>query len=102
MCKIFIFCILAQLKLTKLFVHSQYANYFNYDYQSPFGPSEWNGLSAYGHEYGEKFPDLDAPKNECKSTRRPSPVNLIANAKCTDGHEMLTRKISRKDCKIEV
>ena len=78
---------------------------FDYDPNSNSGPSKWRSIDTSGNEW-EKFIgldhiDLDVAGNECRSTRRPSPSNLIANEECLDQHEILTRKIRDTDCKIE-
>ena len=79
----------------------------DFDYQ-PFsvkGPLGWRYLNVTGHEWeqyvGLGFIDLDVPNNECKSTRRPSPINLVANAECMDTHEILTRRIAPNDCRMD-
>lgn len=78
---------------------------FDYDPLSPTGPPRWHEVNVTGNEWqkfvGQEFLDLDIDGNECASTRRPSPVNLVATAKCYDNHEILTRQIRDTDCKFD-
>jgi carbonic anhydrase len=78
---------------------------YDYDPNSPQGPLGWNLVNVNGSEWekyiGHDHIDLDVTGNECKSTRRPSPTNLIANFECFDTHEILTRQIRNTDCKID-
>ena len=78
---------------------------FNYDPFSSLGPSQWHQINVTGNEWerfvGQELIDLDIYGNECSSTRRPSPVNLVANGICVDNHEMLTRKIRDHDCNFD-
>jgi carbonic anhydrase len=78
-----------------------------YDYTpaSRRGPLNWRTVDVSGNEWekyvGHDQIDLDVAGNECGSTRRPSPTNLIANKQCTDQHEILTRESRNTDCKIQ-
>lgn len=75
---------------------------FDYNPHSPTGPTRWKRVDVTGNEWeqfvGKELIDLDIDGNECGSTRRPAPVHLIANQKCEDNHEILTRKIRETDC----
>lgn len=75
---------------------------FDYDPHSPTGPTKWARIDVKGNEWekfvGQELTDLDIAGNECRSTRRPAPVHLVANEKCMDNHEILTRKIRSGDC----
>jgi carbonic anhydrase len=90
-----------------LFVVTQYSHHasgldFSYKATDINGPSNWSKVNIKGNEWepfvNQKFIDLDISGNECQSKRRPSPVNLVANAKCNDTHEILTRQIRETDC----
>lgn len=78
---------------------------FNYKQSSSKGVSFWPSVNITGNEWeayvGQELIDLDVVVNECKSKRRPSPINLVANAVCMDTHEILTRRIKDTDCKME-
>lgn len=78
---------------------------FDYKQDSLRGPPYWRYLNTSGNEWeqyrGHDHIDLDVPKNECKSKRRPSPINLVANVECHDSHEILTRQINSNDCKMD-
>ena len=78
---------------------------FDYDPDSPQGPLDWKKIDTSPNEW-EKFKkqdhiDLDVVGNECRSTRRPSPINLITNGECRANHEILTREIRYDDCVID-
>lgn len=77
---------------------------FDYHHDSPNGPLDWKYVETSPNEW-EKFKkqghvNLDVVGNECKSTRRPSPINLIVNGQCRANHEILTRQIRDTDCKL--
>lgn len=77
---------------------------FDYDHNSTQGPLDWRDVETSPNEW-EKFKkrgyiNLDVVGNECKSTRRPSPINLIVNGECRANHEILTREIRDTDCKL--
>lgn len=78
---------------------------FNYQHESGKGPLSWRYVNTTGNEWeqyvGQEDNNLDVVGNECKSRRRPSPINLVVNAECMDTHEILTRKIKDTDCKID-
>ena len=78
---------------------------FNYKQSSSKGVSFWPSVNITGNEWeayvGQEVVDLDVVVNECKSKRRPSPINLVANAVCMDTHEILTRRIKDTDCRME-
>lgn len=78
---------------------------FSYKQSSSKGVSSWPLVNITGNEWeayvGQKHIDLDVVVNECRSKRRPSPINLVANAVCMDTHEILTRRIKDTDCKME-
>jgi carbonic anhydrase len=77
---------------------------YDYNPASRQGPLNWKTVKVSGNEWekyiGHDHIDLDIEGNECWSTRRPSPTNLIANKECRDQHEILTREIRDTDCKI--
>ena len=78
---------------------------FDYDADSPQGPLAWPLVDTDGNEW-EKFtnrPDtnLDISGNECRSIRRPSPINLVVNGECRANHEILTREIRFDDCTMQ-
>jgi len=77
---------------------------FDYDPFSATGPPRWGEVNVTGNEWmkfvGKNQIDLDIDGNECDSVRRPSPLNLVANDKCRDNHEILTRQIRDTDCKF--
>lgn len=75
---------------------------FDYNPTSPQGPLAWPTVETSPNEW-EKFKNqgyinLDVVGNECKSTRRPSPINLVTSGECRANHEILTRKIRFDDC----
>eukprot|EP00978_Attheya_sp_CCMP212_P002000 scaffold4111_cov49-Attheya_sp.AAC.5 len=78
---------------------------FNYDPNSNRGPLSWKNVPVEGNEWeqyvGQELIDLDIDGNECHSKRRPSPINLVANSKCRDNHQMLTRKPKHMDCRMD-
>jgi carbonic anhydrase len=78
---------------------------FDYRQSSRQGPLFWHNVNTTGNEWeiyrNKPEINLDVPGNECKSTRRPSPINLVANAECSDGHEILTRRIKSTDCHFD-
>ena len=77
---------------------------FDYDPFSTTGPPRWGEVNVTGNYWmkfvGKNQIDLDIAGNECDSIRRPSPLNLVANDKCRDNHEILTRQIRDTDCKF--
>jgi carbonic anhydrase len=78
---------------------------FTYETNAVDGPESWRFVNTTDNEW-EKYRgldhiNLDVPGNECKSTRRPSPINLVANSECLDSHEILTRKKKPTDCKMD-
>jgi len=79
---------------------------FDYIPFSPGGPPRWHEVNVTGNDW-EKFVghdklDLDIDGNECDGDRRrPSPINLIATAKCRDNHEILTRQPRETDCTFD-
>ena len=77
---------------------------FDYNPFSDTGPSRWGEVDVTDNEWmkfvGKTRIDLDIDGNECDSIRRPSPLNLVANDKCRDNHEILTRQIRDTDCKF--
>jgi len=75
---------------------------FDYDPNSSQGPLDWHNVNTSPNEW-EKFTkqkhiNLDVVDNECHSTRRPSPINLLINGECRANHEILTREIRFDDC----
>jgi len=90
----------------------EYKLNFNYDPFSAKGPRNWADIKAgeKNHQNWADFfkfmsdrksslNDLDMDRNECNSdNNRPSPVHLVPNMPCIDNHEILTKKIKRRDC----
>lgn len=78
---------------------------FSYDHNNEYGPLNWFDVDVEGNEwtaYNDRDDvDLDIEKNQCSSTRRPSPVNLVANNDCGDTHEIITPKMQSTSCLLE-